>query len=304
MKSVAGVPSLRPPWFFDIREQGEALSDVGTHLVDLAHWTAFPDEALDPANDIQMLDARRWPTTLSPNQWRKVTGTPDFPSFLVPWLKDGSLDYYCNTFVSYSVRGVAVQMNVLWDFEGPPASDTYFASFRGTNSRIEVRQGSPENFRPEVYVVPRTSALRDEVLVALREKIRTLQAAFDGLGLEEHGDEFRLRIPDATASATKRTSRRLPGSSLLISRIRSPFPPGKNRTCWRSTRSPRQASNWPEPEKVRNSGASRSGTCVHRCPRGRCSGTPVIRPGWLELMSERGFPKCGVLLALKDSARN
>jgi hypothetical protein len=29
MKSVAGVPSLRPPWFFDRNEQGEALSDVG-----------------------------------------------------------------------------------------------------------------------------------------------------------------------------------------------------------------------------------------------------------------------------------
>lgn len=32
--------------------------------------------------------------------------------------------------------------------------------------------------------------------------------------------------------------------------------------------------------------------------------TPVMRPGWLELMSERGLPKCGVLLALKLSAQN
>lgn len=39
MKSVAGVPSLRPTWFFDINEQGEALADVGTHLDDLALWT-------------------------------------------------------------------------------------------------------------------------------------------------------------------------------------------------------------------------------------------------------------------------
>ncbi len=34
LKTVAGVPMLRPLEFFDIEEQGEALSDVGTHLVD------------------------------------------------------------------------------------------------------------------------------------------------------------------------------------------------------------------------------------------------------------------------------
>src|SRR6185369_15578144 len=34
LKLVAGVPNLRPAWFFDIHEQGEALADVGTHLVD------------------------------------------------------------------------------------------------------------------------------------------------------------------------------------------------------------------------------------------------------------------------------
>ena len=36
LKIVAGAPNLRPPWYFDINEQGEALADVGTHLVDLA----------------------------------------------------------------------------------------------------------------------------------------------------------------------------------------------------------------------------------------------------------------------------
>ena len=43
LKLVAGVPNLRPAWFFDVHEQGEALADVGTHLVDLAQWTLFPD---------------------------------------------------------------------------------------------------------------------------------------------------------------------------------------------------------------------------------------------------------------------
>ncbi len=45
MKVVAGTPLRRPPWFFDIDEYGEGLADVGTHVVDLVQWTAFPDQA-------------------------------------------------------------------------------------------------------------------------------------------------------------------------------------------------------------------------------------------------------------------
>ncbi|MCX6612532.1 MAG: oxidoreductase, partial [Acidobacteria bacterium] len=90
-KTVAGVPMLRPLEFFDIDRQGEGLSDVGTHLVDLAQWIAFPDTAIDYKTEIEMLDARRWPTTLNEDQWRTVTGTAP--------IKPGNFDYYGNNFV-------------------------------------------------------------------------------------------------------------------------------------------------------------------------------------------------------------
>ena len=45
-KYVAGVPLRRPPWFFDVEQQGEGLSDVGTHLVDLVPWVLFPGQAV------------------------------------------------------------------------------------------------------------------------------------------------------------------------------------------------------------------------------------------------------------------
>ncbi len=47
MKVVAGSVNLRPAWFFDTAEQGEALGDVGTHLVDLVPWILFPEQAID-----------------------------------------------------------------------------------------------------------------------------------------------------------------------------------------------------------------------------------------------------------------
>jgi len=62
MKVVAGVPLRRPVWFFDVDETGEGLADVGTHVVDLVQWTAFPDAKLDYRMDVQVLGGKRWPT--------------------------------------------------------------------------------------------------------------------------------------------------------------------------------------------------------------------------------------------------
>lgn len=196
LKTVAGVPMLRPVDFFDILDQGEALSDVGTHLVDLAQWIAFPDQALDYRTDIAMLGARRWPTTLTAEQWLRVTGGAKIPAALAEYVQpNGSFDYYGNNFVSYSLRGVHVQMNVRWDLEG--VSDTYVATFHGSKSSIEVRQGEAEKFVPEVYVVPNSAALHGEVGAALRTKLAALQTEFAGVGVEERGGEFMLTIPDA-----------------------------------------------------------------------------------------------------------
>ena len=54
MKTVAGVPNLRPAWFFDTTQQGEGLADVGTHLVDLVPWMLFPDQAIDYGKDVRV----------------------------------------------------------------------------------------------------------------------------------------------------------------------------------------------------------------------------------------------------------
>ena len=185
-KTVAGVPMMRPLEFFDIEAQGEGLSDVGTHLVDLTQWIAFPDTAIDYQTDIKMLDARRWPTTLTEDHWRAVTGTAP--------LMPGNFDYYGNNFVSYTIRGIHVQMDVRWDLEG--VSDTHMARFRGSKSSIEVRQGEAEAYRPEVYIVPNSAELHDEVLVALQAKLDQLQTTIDGVTIDDRGHEFLLRIAD------------------------------------------------------------------------------------------------------------
>lgn len=197
MKTVAGVPNWRPAWFFDVEQQGEGLTDVGTHLVDLATWILFPEQPLDYRKDIEVSAAKRWPTVLSRSDFQRVTGEPDFPAFLAPCVRDDRLDYFCNTLVSYAVRGVQVKLNVLWDFEAAAGSgDTHFAVFRGSRARVEVRQGREQNFRPELFIVPNGRESAD-VVAAVRRRVELLQALYPGVAVEDHRAEVRVAIPDS-----------------------------------------------------------------------------------------------------------
>ncbi len=194
MKTVAGVPLLRPAWFFDIDQQGEGLSDVGPHLADMVQWTLFPEQALDYRADIRLIEAARWPTALSVEEFRRVTGQAAFPEFLDT--PEGGLDYFCNNSVSYTLRGVHVKLEAVWDYEAPPgAGDTHLAVYRGTKSQVEVRQGREENFRPELYVVP-AGADKTEVLRAVAARVSALEGSFAGIGVSDLGERIRVDIPD------------------------------------------------------------------------------------------------------------
>ena len=175
---MTGVQTCALPiWplsFFDIEDQGEGLSDVGTHLVDLAQWTLYPDQAIDYRTEIEMLGGRRWPTVMSKADFTRVTGLGEYPRELRQWVKSDRFDYFCNNEVSYKLRGVRVKMNVLWNFEASPGTgDSYEAIFRGTKARVDIRQGKKENFKPEVYVVPAAGA-RAEVAAAVKARIAQL----------------------------------------------------------------------------------------------------------------------------------
>jgi predicted dehydrogenase len=196
MKVVAGVPNIRPVWFFDTEQQGEGLNDIGTHLVDLVPWTLFPEQALDHRKDVKVTQAQRWATMIPRADFKRVTGE-DFPSSLGSRIKDGALEYFCNTLVSYTLRGVRVTLNVIWDWEAPAGSgDTHFASYRGSLSKVEVRQGASDQYRPALYVVPNHAADRTAVLAAVKKKLAGLQGQYPGTEVVDLGPEIRVQIPD------------------------------------------------------------------------------------------------------------
>jgi predicted dehydrogenase len=198
MKTVAGAPNIRPTWFFDTGEQGEGLNDIGTHLVDLAQWTLFPDQAIDRERDLRVLSAYRWPTRISETDFRRVTGSAGFPAALRSRVRDARLEYFCNTHVSYALRGIHVGLSVIWDWEAPAGSaDRHFAYYQGSRSRVEVRQSEADAFQPELFVVPEDPSQRSQLRDAVNARIAALSAAHPGLGVEDRGDEIHVVIPPA-----------------------------------------------------------------------------------------------------------
>lgn len=197
MKTVAGAPNIRPAWFFDSETQGEGLNDIGTHLVDLVQWTLFPDKAIDYKSDIRVLAAQRWPTVIPEDQFRRVTGEPRFPASLAGAIKDGKLEYYANTLVSYSLRGVHTKLNVIWDWEAAPGTgDSHYAFYKGTRARVDVRQTQADRNLPELYVVPAAGADRAQVLAAVKAKIAALQTLYPGIAVDERGGDIHVSIPE------------------------------------------------------------------------------------------------------------
>jgi predicted dehydrogenase len=195
-KTVAGAPLRRPEWFFDPAVQGEGLSDVGTHLVDLVPWILFPGQAIDCSSEITLSTGKRWPTNLSRADFQEITGAADFPPFLSAQLDAGRLPYHCNNRVGYTLRGIHVTLNVLWDLEAAAGGgDTHLAVFRGTRARVEVRQGKDEGFRPELYVLPETD--KAAVEAALKHKVAALQVTFPGIAVEQRGSLCRITIPES-----------------------------------------------------------------------------------------------------------
>ena len=194
-KVVAGMPLRRPQWFFDIKQEGEGLQDVGTHLVDLVQWAGFPNKTLKES-DVSVSSSRRWATPITPAQFKLVTGAESFPAYLQPDVKNGVLQYYCNGEMSYRIRGVHARVAALWDFEAPPGSgDTHHSVFKGTKATLEIKQGAAEKYKPTLYVTRAPSVSAAAFESAVNATIASLQSRYPGVATRREGEAFVVTAP-------------------------------------------------------------------------------------------------------------
>jgi predicted dehydrogenase len=195
-KIVAGVPLKRPAWFFDVRQEGEGIVDVSTHLVDLVQWEAFPEQPLNPA-DVSVLNARRWATPITGEQFKQVTGAENSPEFLKGDVKDGVLQVYANAEFIYRLRGVCAKVSVVWDFESPAGSgDTHYSIVRGTRANLIIRQDAEQNFKPVLYVEKTGGVDNTALELALKDAIAGLQGKYPGVDFQREGKGWRVIVPE------------------------------------------------------------------------------------------------------------
>jgi len=195
-KLVNGAPLQRPPWFFDPKQQGEAIVDVTTHLVDLVQWECFPNEVINQS-DVKILSARSWNTPITLVEFTKTTKLDAWPAYLKPLVDaNGVLQTPANGEFTYTLRGVHAKVSVLWKFEAPAgAGDTHDSLLRGTKASLHIRQGAEQGYKPVLYIEP-AGKPDDAWRTALTKAITQISNSYPGVAVKESGDRWEVVIPD------------------------------------------------------------------------------------------------------------
>lgn len=196
-KMVAGNALKRPAWFFDTDQQGEGIVDVTTHLVDLIQWGCFPEIILNKS-DVQMISARHWTTSISPEEFEKVTGLKEFPEYLKKDVVDGNLNVYSNGEMVYKLKGKVAKVSVTWNFEAPEGTgDTHYSIMRGTRCNVMIKQGKEENYKPTVYIEAATASDLTAFEASLKKTVeQDIATKYAGLKLNKLGDKlWTVEIP-------------------------------------------------------------------------------------------------------------
>jgi predicted dehydrogenase len=187
-KYVSGKPLTRPAWYFDVSQEGEGIVDVTTHLVDLIQWECFPDSILHYKTDIDMLSAKRWATTLSPAEFKQVTGLD----------RDSALSVYANGEMNYTLKGVHARVSVKWNFQAPEgAGDTHYSVLRGSLANLVIRQGKDQGYKPVLSIEPMHNTAEYEK--AVNAVIAEWQGEYAGLAVKKTPKGWDLLVPDKYA---------------------------------------------------------------------------------------------------------
>jgi len=192
-KYVSGAALKRPAWFFDTDQQGEGITDVTTHLVDLIQWECFPEQIIDYLNDIEIVGARRWATPVTPAAFREITSLNGYPEYLSKYIKDSTLYVNANGAFDYKLKGVFARVSVIWNFKAPEGTgDTHYSTLRGTKANLIIRQGKDQNFKPALYIEP----VDPNDTLTIRRSIIKIQQNYPGVEIKKSGSAWEVIIPE------------------------------------------------------------------------------------------------------------
>jgi predicted dehydrogenase len=188
-KYVSGSLLRRPPWYFDVRQQGDGIVDVTTHLVDQVQWACFPEQAIDYRTDIDMISARRWPTAITRSQFESITGIKDLPAYLNDYIEnDTVIQIYANGEMDYTIKGVHTNVRSIWNYSAPEGEgDTHYTFIRGSRANLIVDNSG-------LSVEPTVPDTGDFEKTLFRE-FAAIQEKYPGVHLRKAGNRWQVVIP-------------------------------------------------------------------------------------------------------------
>ncbi|MEJ1240777.1 putative oxidoreductase C-terminal domain-containing protein [Chryseolinea sp. T2] len=194
-KYVSGSILTRPPWFMDVKQEGEGIVDVTTHLVDLVQWECFPEQSIDYTKDIEIGKSKRTKTKMTLSQFKAITKLEAFPEYLKPDVKsDTILEVYSNGEINYKIKDVHARVSVIWNYAAPEgAGDTHYSIMRGTKANLVIRQGKEEQFKPTLYIEPLKA---DQFEAVLTEQFKKIQEKHAGVELKKNAKGWEVVIPE------------------------------------------------------------------------------------------------------------
>ncbi len=197
-KYVSGNKIKRPPWFFDVNQEGDGIVDVTTHLVDLIQWECFPGEVIKYKDEIDMLYAKRWATKLMASEFNSVTGLTEYPEYLQKDIvNDSVLNVFSNGEMIYKIRNVHAKVSVTWNYAAPEgAGDTHFSIMRGSRANLVIRQGAKQNYKPILYIEPTGNNDMIDYRKILEKAVKKINLKYPGVKLAGETGIWSLIIPD------------------------------------------------------------------------------------------------------------
>lgn len=194
-KYVSGSVLTRPAWFLDVKQQGEGIVDVMTHLVDLVQWECFPEQLIKYPDDIEILSGKRWTTDISRSRFTEITGLGNFPDYLKDQVTDDTLlKISCNGEINYRIKGVHAKTSVIWNYRAPEGTgDTHQSMMRGTKANLVIRQGLAEHFTPTLYIELKDPTA-DKANTA--QHFEAIKKKYPGTTFKEMPKGWQVIIPD------------------------------------------------------------------------------------------------------------
>ncbi len=204
----------RPTWFFDVKQQGNGVTDETTHLADLVLWTCFPEQRVGYEKDIRIVSAKLWPTMITPAQFKKTTRVDAYPAFLAPYRKGSMLEVFSNGEIVSVIKNIHVRLTARWEVE-PPAgkSDTHHSLLRGTRSTLIIKPGQPS----DLYIEPAAGVSLPVFEKKLRDHFGQLKRDYPFISLHRESDGWRItsqkraleKTPYITVPSRQETDRML-----------------------------------------------------------------------------------------------